>query len=189
MFSLVSVCLSTPRARHDTYTAGGMPLAVSQEDFLVILCVSSMELIPETKIVGTVLIVEWMYVVRKCVRNNRAISHLVFPPARCQVNPCLNNGICSLNNGVEECECLRGFQVNIEFTFTESRVLLRCRWGSQLMLESVYTFRRRDRHYQRFIIASVVTISTMIKLDGEGDSNGDGIRRVTCKHAFMVSSH
>ena len=35
MFSLVSVCLSTPPARQATYAAGGMPLVVSQEDFLV----------------------------------------------------------------------------------------------------------------------------------------------------------
>ena len=35
MFSLVSVCLSTPPAGQATYAAGGMPLAFSQEDFLV----------------------------------------------------------------------------------------------------------------------------------------------------------
>ena len=35
MFSLVSVCLSTPPARQATYAAGGMPPAVSQEGFLV----------------------------------------------------------------------------------------------------------------------------------------------------------
>ena len=36
MFSLLSVCLSTPPAGQATYAAGGMPLAVSQEDFLVV---------------------------------------------------------------------------------------------------------------------------------------------------------
>ena len=35
MFSLVSVCLSTPPAGQATYAAGGMPLAFSQ-DFLVL---------------------------------------------------------------------------------------------------------------------------------------------------------
>ena len=35
MFSLVSVCLSTPPAGQATYAGGSMPLAVSQEDFLV----------------------------------------------------------------------------------------------------------------------------------------------------------
>ena len=35
LFSLVSVCLPTPFAGQATYAAGGMPLAVSQEDFLV----------------------------------------------------------------------------------------------------------------------------------------------------------
>ena len=36
MFSLMSVCLSTAPAGQAMYAAGSMPLAVSQEDFLII---------------------------------------------------------------------------------------------------------------------------------------------------------
>ena len=51
MFSLMSVCLSTPPAGQATYAAGGVPLAVSQEDFLIYLCLDDKQVV----IVFTVL--------------------------------------------------------------------------------------------------------------------------------------
>ena len=45
MFSLMSVCLSTLPTRQATYAAGGMPLAVSQEDFLVSISIHHQQIL------------------------------------------------------------------------------------------------------------------------------------------------
>ena len=75
------------------------------------MCVSSVWLFT--------LIVVRQYVL--CIENNKVKNRLVLPPAPCQVNPCLNGGVCSLSNGQEECTCPRGFQVsNVHTVFVGS---------------------------------------------------------------------